>query len=223
MTILQLAPVYVSWTSKVTDNEGQAVIDGVADVIKVSKIDREIKVFGSTTWAEGNYGCADWYQDRSRFQRSFGKSTWTQIGLTKLHWLLTSEPWQKQQPHTDIMIVDEDICDEYDPNLYFLFGAESMGNYVQSVFRFREGESDEQIRLQLIRRTARHEFGHTYGLPSVGRRNTVEFLGPHCKNVCSMRQGSNVMDWRKLYLEEESAGVIFCRDCLKDLEKFRKR
>lgn len=221
MTKRQLVPVYISWTTEVTDDEGQAVIDGISDVIATSGIEREVKIFGSKSWASGDYGSADWYQNRSRVKRCSGKSTWMQIGATKMHWLLTEEPWQKQKPHTDIMIVDEDLCEEYDPNNYFIFGAASMGNFIQSVYRFREGECDEQLRLQLIRRTARHEFGHTYGLPQIGRRNTIEYLGPHCANICTMRQGTKILDWRSLYFEEQAAGIIFCQDCLDDLERFR--
>lgn len=210
--------IFISWTRKVFEEEGQAMVAGIQDILAIAGEKREIIIFGSNTWYQGDWGCADWYQDQARKTRKFGTVTVQQIGNNTLLHLLYSEPRQAHKPHTNVMLIDEDLFDDYRPESTFLYGAAVMGHYVQSVYQFRNNLLGDQEKLSLIRRLARHEFGHTYGLPSVGRQNTIDRLGIHCSNICSMRQGVSISEWLEQFSQEEYYGVQLCNDCIKDLQ-----
>lgn len=58
----------------------------------------------------------------------------------------------------------------------------------------------------------------------VGRKERViQKLGLHCTNVCTMRQGMSLSEWKELTQEELRRGIHFCADCSRELAQYRTR
>ena len=148
-----LIPIFVSCDAEVMEDEYQAALDGIIDVVNLSGSNRKILSLGNKPWSSGDYSSIEWYLSRTK-QR--GK----QFDGDHLCRMFTEEPWQKYPgTHLDVVIVSKDI---YARELDWCFGCTSIGNVsVQSVFRFR-GE-ERQIKLDLIKRTLHHETGHLLG------------------------------------------------------------
>lgn len=217
----QPVPIFVSWTSGVVEEEGQAAVQGVRDVLEAAGQTREVRVFGSRQWSQGDYGCADWYQEQTMFhpvreRHGYGPQT----NASHIIGLMSREPWQKKQPHLDVMLVDRDTSTG-EENMNFVFGVTWPGfGFVQSVARIREAGRD--LNLRLLQRVSRHEFGHVLGLPSRGYQ-VEQNLGLHCTNVCCMRQGLHLQAWVAQLNEEERSGVMFCSPCLTELRNLPSR
>jgi predicted Zn-dependent protease len=109
--------------------------------------------------------------------------------------------------------------------LNFAFGATDPSEFVsvQSITRLMAEVPEGPLRNEMIRRVLRHEVGHMLGLPSSGRGNTEENLGPHCTNMCTMRQGLSAPEWAQHTIEEFNNGVHFCEGCQNDLAETRQR
>ena len=111
-------------------------------------------------------------------------------------------------------------------NAGWCFGAANYKSHVsvQSVFRYQSLPIMDQFRC--IRRTLRHELGHTFGMASdLKRAHTEDKLGPHCTNPgCSMRQSSTLQALLRHATEEDRLGTYFCKECLADMNKeFRRK
>lgn len=216
-----LVPVYVIWTSNVPPQEAQVALQGVRDAVRASGQDREVVSFGSKPWSAGDFGSADWYlQEANRRHPKeirngpYGPQLWTWNFMRLFH----KEPWQVT-PHWEVAIVNQDL---YAAGTNFVFGETdvSFPASLNSLRRFVEEIPDVPLRLAVVRRLLRHEVGHMLGLP--GRNYRVEEkLGPHCTNVCTMRQGMSLPEWAKLTREEERQGTHFCRDCMNDFAMLR--
>lgn len=221
-----LVPIYVMWTSDVTEEEGRAGLEGVKDVLRASGQKREIINFGSSSWGNGDFSSADWYLEeavrRGEVRRSLDLGE--QLTTGGIGRLFHEEPWQ-ESPHWEVFIINHDLTSgESDNNFVFGETDTRFASSVQSVSRLRR--LPRELKLEIIRRLLRHEVGHMFGLPSYGRRNTVDnesSLGNHCTNVCSVRQGLNIDAWIKQFRQEEKLGVQFCGDCLRDLAKSKDR
>ena len=107
-------------------------------------------------------------------------------------------------------------------NAGWCFGAAAYKSHVsvQSVFRYQGLPIMDQFRC--IRRTLRHELGHTFGMVSdLSRTNIENKLGPHCLNPgCSMRQASNLQELLMRANEEDRLGTYFCKYCIEDFNKY---
>lgn len=215
-----MAPVYVCWTSGVTEQEGAEVVSAVREVLNIAGQVREIKVFGSQVWGVGDFGSADWYQERAmivphRERHGYGSQT---NAIKILSLMRDEEPWQEEEPHLEVMFVDHDASIGT-PDNNFVFGVTWPGfGFVQSVRRIHDVE-DLNLRLRIIRRVGIHEFAHILNVPN-RVPNTEEKLGRHCTNVCCMRQGLSLQVWTQQLRQEEAAGVVFCEECTLDLRKY---
>ncbi len=207
-------PIYICWTNGVTEGEGAATVAGVQQVLELAGIWKEVAVFGPEDWADGDFGRANWYQDAAMFRPSRDMGEGPQVNAEQLFQLLRDEPWQKSRPHFDVMVLDRDLCTN--DGLNFVFGVALPDfAYLQSIMRFREVQP-LRLRHRLIQRLTAHEYGHVLGLP--GRNgpgsNTEWNLGPHCTNICAMRQGTSVGIWIAQIEEEGISGVnLFCEQC----------
>ncbi len=118
----------------------------------------------------------NWYKDG----REFGSTEWyikqaydakrRQCDSHKFLDLFKKEPWQKEVPHYDVLLLSSyDLFDSAVPEIKFLTGIGSVNATVISLFRIRKhGE-------EVMKQAGIHEFGYTYGSL------------PYCENVCSMR------------------------------------
>lgn len=202
-------PIHICWDSDLTGIEAEAVIEGINEIALVAK--RQVRVFGSNSWFNGDYYSANWYVNNSRRRGS-------QVNAADMLNLLHLEPWQ-EQPHIDLLVTSKDLYSS-NHNLNYVFGMAypEWNVAVQSIFRFRQaGLRGNELKLN-IRRVVRHEVGHLLGMAAESRVNTVESCGSHCANpVCTMRQGLSVAAWQILTKMENKAGILFCPDCLSDL------
>lgn len=210
-----LIPILVSCDFGVKEDEYQAALSGVVDVVRLSGSNRQILSLGNKPWASGDYSSVDWYLSRT-------KSRGNQIDASQLQYKLLVEPWQEYpKTHLDVVIVSRDI---YVQNLNWCFGSTRENqNSVQSVFRFR-GE-ERQVKLDLIKRTLRHETGHLLGIPGLlgSHPRIYEKGGAHCNHLCTMRQGWSLAEFKSQMMEEQKAGVIFCQDCLNELRLIQSK
>lgn len=210
-----LIPIFVSCDDGVMKDEYQAALNGIIDVVGLSGSNRKILSLGNKPWSCGDYSSVEWYLSRTK-QR--GK----QFDGDQLCRMFTEEPWQKYpETHLDVVIVSKDI---YARGLNWCFGCTSSGIVsIQSVFRFR-GE-ERQVKLDLIKRTLRHETGHLLGIPGpVGSHPRIyEKGGAHCNHLCTMRQGWSLSEFKAQMIQEQKTGVIFCQDCLNELRTIQAK
>lgn len=119
-----------------------------------------------------------------------------------------------------LLFIGRDLCLS-SQKVNWCLGAGTLkgGRAVCSVFHYRGLTAQE--RLRCIRRTMRHEIGHTLGLAAdLKRKNTEKSGGPHCTAPgCSMRQTGNLKKLLAFSLEEEQREQPFCPDCLEELRK----
>jgi len=219
-----LAPICVMWTPDVPPHAAQAAVMGVRDALKASGQIRELSIFGASQFAQGDYSSAQWYvteaYKRQQLRRNAGYGP--QLDIGQFTPLFTDEPWQAD-PHWEVLIVNQDLNSMIDGKfINFVFGATNLGfpYSVQSVSRLLSSVRDPGLQTELIRRVLRHEVGHMFGLP-IRDNNTIELLGKHCANVCTMREGLSVEEWASQLAQENSLGLQFCGDCLTDFERAR--
>lgn len=213
-------PIFVSWTTGISQAEGMAAVDGVRDVLRAASVDWEVRVLGASIWKTGDYGCADWYQQKAMFvpprNRGYGPQAFgNQICIDML-----TEPWQQREPHYDLMIVHRDLSSGESSN-NFVFGLTQPGACsVQSVARLRDEIADPTLMLAVLRRVSRHEVGHIFHAATGTNHteNTALSLGRHCTNLCCMRQGLSTAEWVEQLRQEHTAGIKFCANCIREME-----
>lgn len=208
-----MLPIYVSYDSKITDFEQKAIIEGLKEISSVFP-GREVVVFGSMAWSEGDYSSADWYVARAKKVMHRGRGL--QLDAASLLGLMTNEPWQRTKAHIDVFFTSYDLTA---PGLNFCFGMTSGRLTVQSVARYRVLPAAD--RYLAIKSVVQHELGHVYGLAGDLRRpNTEQNLGPHCTNYgCIMRQSLTLELWVQHAREARAMGRIYCPSCLADARR----
>jgi hypothetical protein len=156
--------------------------------------------------------------------RGFG----IQISARKVDSLLRNEPFQKENPHFDVMIIGMDLTTGMnDPQNNFIFGYGPYPNNIVSVKRFMHWIKDPHLREAALAILGAHEFGHNLDLVS---RNfnvgTEGYKAGHCNGdsgPCLMEQ-VNVPGARNI---EAQARLIYskskwlCPDCSEEIE-FKK-
>ena len=197
--------VHICWTRGVSEEEASAVQSGVGDVLKYVTRHFSVQAAGETcdadSWAES---C----RLSPARDRGYGPQVDASCVLTRQ---IPDGLARSQVSCLTVVILDQDITAG---NNNYLFGLEEpLGSFkvgaVLSVVRLRDSTMSEK----LVRRLARHEFGHALGLIPEGRSVNVDKIGLHCTNVCTMRQGMCLSGFEELTRGEESAEVIFCPEC----------
>ena len=215
-----MLPIFVMYDSGVDTLEERAILDGLMATKCYSHMRREIRLINSEAWSNEDCSPADWYVDRARkiYRNKIG---YTQLDADHLLDLLANEPWQKTEPHIDVLFVSQDLtARDGEDWLNFVFGIADGRITVQSVARYRE-INDPFERAMAIKTVVQHELGHVFGMAAdLNRSNTEYKLGPHCTNPgCVMRQGLSVSEWVRHARESYSAGMIYCPQCLADAER----
>jgi hypothetical protein len=226
-----LKAVSIMWTEGVSLEEAQVVISAVQHLLRLVHgaahrggfvlPPSAIRPFG--TWVvpsipQGEpYWGVPYYVDSS-FDPVLGQivaPTWLEV--------VRQEPWQREGPHYDVAIVEQDLTDE--PGRVVPFGAVDYTlaatlpgvATVMSVHRVRELAGKEQRRLAL-RRLATHNFGHVLGLPRGDRGHDVRrsFGEVHCTRRCLMRAAPTLAEVLSYAEEESRDGVMLCDLCQHD-------
>lgn len=200
------------------------VIDGINEVLKLASAEKDIEVHNFNVWRLRRFRqnselipfrSVDWYVDYG-FRESRSQH---QVNGGAMFNALWSEPWQKSQPHYDIVVLHSDM---YDDNLAFCIGLAIHGfGAVVSVNRFLR-LTNRNLQSECIKSETIHEVGHVFGLvPEDRTRNVEESLGKHCTNRCIMRQGLRLPDdWIRLTNDRMDSANPFCSTCQKDLQKY---
>lgn len=214
-----LVPLYVMWTSDVSEDAAIASVRGVEDAVRASRQKREVRVFGSRPFSSGEYSSSDWYADeafrKQTLRRDVGYGL--QLDTAAFSQLFTQEPWQ-ENPHWEVLITNRDLNTKIRGNfINFIFGETNpdFAYSIQSVRRIENATRDRALNLEMIRNLLRHETGHMFGL--VRRSEAVESLGNHCPNVCSMKQTLSAAELAENTIEVERRGIHFCADCQQEL------
>lgn len=171
---------------------------------------RKVMIYGARSWSTGKFSNADWYIDNAKkLNNGLQVDAWSVINL------LIMEPWQKGNPHIDIMLTARDLGRE---DLNYCFGMTAGRYTVQSVFRYRHLGVDDRRRA--IEAVIWHELGHVFMCAGNPHRTHIvhDSYGKHCTNPgCVMQRVRNLPDLVRI-----ARGVrqeIYCPQCLADIAR----
>lgn len=214
--------VYISADQVLMDHAPflvEAAQDGIRDVAALMNSPLSIDVVGSS-WSEGEYGSTQYFTDRARIRdesgRHEGKILWNAL---RSH--LATDPYRDSSPHLGYMLTVGDMTalDADNRAMNFVFGVtdKSIGQSVQSIYRFIESGLTMDLTKLVTRHIARHEFGHLVGLDDDTIKNQDRRGGlytGHCMNECTMEQVVSVSETVSLaskLAHKHNGG--FCNDC----------
>ncbi|MCX6819093.1 MAG: hypothetical protein NT129_03800 [Candidatus Aenigmarchaeota archaeon] len=215
--------MYFCRTADVPLPEYSALLTGFQKII--NETGRRIKIhdFGNYNLGKFDYGSPDWYQEHALTKRERGLGR--QVSAVVIDKLLREEPFQKQKPHFDVMIVDKDLTTYLDePENRFIFGLGPYPNNIISVKRFIHNIKDPRLRKASLAVLGAHEFGHNLDLV---RRNfnigTEGYKISHCngeKGPCLMEQvnvdeARNIDEQAKLIIDKDK---WLCPDCTDEIQ-----
>ena len=103
---------------------------------------------------------------------------------------------------------------KYDTSTSILRSVEEKGSHDSN------SEDVEVIRQECLVTAVMHELGHLLGLPGEEQRDDlVEFIGSHCGNICTMRQGKWLPDDWLMMTADRLKDSIYCEECMKVLRQ----
>lgn len=215
-----MLPVYVMYDSGVDLFERDCITDALQEFVETFP-QRKVVIYGTRAWSTGDYSSADWYVRNAK--RVIRKGwDWVQYDAQSLLELMMKEPWQKANPHIDVLFTSHDLTGTSRGTvLNFCFGM-TLGRFtVQCVFRFRDLPATD--RRLAIKAVVWHELGHVFGCAANPHRSNTEYkLGRHCTNPgCIMRQGVNLNEWVRHARDAYRLGRIYCPQCREDLLRSR--
>lgn len=161
---------------------------------------------GSPYWGTG------WYVDSSYdVQRQ-------QVVGSRFLELVRDEPWQKQNPHWDVAVIDRDLVDRSESSEFCLAATIPELATVLSVHRVRGLVRQDQRQLAL-RRLVLHHFGQVLGLLPGTRQDNVEVVGDrrYCRDRCLMRRATTIEQVVRFAEQEGKDHVHLCDRCRHDL------
>jgi predicted Zn-dependent protease len=208
-----IRPIFVTHNGRIHSHEEEAILDGIATILRIAGVAGHIEVKNFGSWNNGNqpYEDIDWYVQRAYNPRVRKNQIDAGAVLTEC----LNEPWQKTTPHYDVMAISHDL---YVDNNNFVFGIGQRGlGTIISPFRYRCW--DAEIEYELFKTAVIHELGHVFGLVDNSRKDLDYRLGPHCRNICAMRQGMNLDEWAVI-TDDRMKYETFCPRCAKDLKKY---
>lgn len=228
--------ISVSWSEGISEHEYLLTAHAIESVIRWLNLRHpaayddppiRIRLFGN--WVipplvpDHPYWGTQWYVNRS-----YDKELNQVITPVYLE-LVRQEPWQKNDPHYDIALLEHDLTDfpsplaRLRPEHYTLSSSFPGMGAVLSTFRIRE-LPEEQRDLALVR-LARHCLGHALGAVDFARKGDVARLGLelHCTNRCVMRHPDSAVELVRLAIEERAMGWDFCPACTRALHSLMVR
>ena len=223
--------ISVTWSGGITDVESETLTGTIEQLLKwlylrhpQALTDPPLQVLAFGNWVipalvpDKPYWGTQWYIDAS-YDAQLGR-----VIAPKFLELVRHEPWQRQNPHLDLALLDQDLTDfpaplaRLRPDRYSLCTSFPGSMAVMSVHRVRR-LADEQTRALAIARLVRHNLGHVLGVPRLTRTDHVKRLGleSHCTDTCVMRHAATVEELARFSVEEAEMGWPFCPLCVRDL------
>lgn len=220
-----MKPVSIMWSQGVDPAEAELAVTAVRDFLRVvyavgtaaglAVPPTAIRPFG--TWyipsiPRGSpYWGTGWYVDSSYDARR------QQVVGSRFLELVRDEPWQKQNPHWDVAVIDRDLVDRDDRDDFSLAATIPELATVLSVHRVR-GLVRQDQREAALRRLVLHHFGRVLGLPSPSRHEDLDLIGDQrfCANLCAMRRATTIDQVVRFAEQEGREQVRLCGRCRLD-------
>ncbi|MBC7254528.1 MAG: hypothetical protein H5T66_00260 [Chloroflexi bacterium] len=221
----------ISWSEGVSEAEAQVLLKTVEQTLNWLYFRHPsafydppilVRVYGNwiipAIGEDYPYGGIKWY-----VEASYDQGLQRVIAPVYLE-LVRREPWQRMDPHLDLVLLGEDLTEFPAPlaRLYaghYALGASFPGTAaVMSLWRLRQ-IADEELRRLALARLVRHHLGHVLAIPPFERREEVARRGleMHCTRRCVMRHAETVEHLMALTLEEAEMGWPFCALCTQGL------
>ena len=218
-----LKPVNVMFETGVSDLLQEAVFEGIDEILVLAGVDKFITVNNHGNWRKSPYKkgeelipyqSMDWYlvcgqycSDRSN-----------QLNAEAIMYAIWQEPWQQVEPHYDVVVLCSDIYADKSTNYAAGLAQPGLATII-SVNRYLGLAG--KLQFECIKTEIMHEVGHIFGLvPRDRERDIEENFGPHCTNVCVMRQGLRVPnDWILITRDRLGFGP-FCASCRDNLREY---
>ena len=199
-----------------------SVYQALIEILKLAGVLDRVRIQDFGFWRQKDYlqngqlvkyASVDWYLHKAK-ESSTRRD---QLNASQILDCFVSEPWQKVEPHYDLMLLSSDI---YCEDCNFVVGlAQYFHSTVVSSARF-QGLS-LVLSSECVKTAVFHEVGHVFGLPGRNRKKINQSLGDHCVNTCVMRQGRLVpTDWIQMTHDRLNMGQPYCPECLSDLRSF---
>ena len=191
-----MKPIYIQ-VKDINKEEIEKIIENIFNFYeKISSKNIKRKYVGNY-WNNGDFGSLEWYILKSLDGSRVNANTFFE--------LLNREPWQKQEPHYDLVIIDNPLYDGH-PENNFIFGYTEMvfdkegnkmnnnGKVLISTHHIKKFYRENwKIALQGI---LLHELGHLFGLPNLKNphyisipRTEYDLRVGHCnRKDCIMEQ-----------------------------------
>lgn len=194
------------WAEGVTEPEARTTVQTVREMLKVTYgvAQRSGVAIGPTairpfgTWIIPSIKHGDPYWGTHWYIETALDPAGQQVQAPRFLELVRQEPFQQQNPHFDVAVLDLDLTDEG--------GASALASAllgvatVISVHRLRQELTDEPVRLAALKRLVVHNFGHVLGIED-------------CDEACVMRHAGDVETLLKLMAEARETNVLFCPAC----------
>lgn len=220
----RVKPIYIINSAGVTEDERQAVKDGIKSLLEIVELEKEIMVHDLGYWDKESDGIKsiDWYLAGAERKTTNGYVTQFDSGkiLKKLC----------EDSRYSIMIIDKDLTAEKEDGTWYNFIIGDAQRYicaVLSVKRFRAIPENHEC----IKTLVMHEFGHVF-CAAFGKTGVDVLLGHsgnkdlkmnHCDQECVMRQGSRVPEaWIKISEDRLKSGKPFCKECINEMKRYLK-
>lgn len=221
-----IKPIYFMRTPDVTHEEKELALETLEEILDIAEVRGQISIIDFDVWRQANYKnsdgqliphmSVDWYVNKWLNQQR------NQVNVDKGITQLFLDPWNKKQPHYDVILTAYDL---YLPNTNFVIGvADGRRGTIISVKRFR-GMKNKRMERETKKQALFHEVGHMLDLPNEKRGFDLEYsLGIHCTNKCAMRQGLCVpYDWINFVNDRQRTGQVYCDQCTQDLKAYFRK
>jgi hypothetical protein len=211
--------MYSCRTTNVTIPEYHAVMEGVEEILEETGRNVKIIDYDNFRIDRPDFNSPEWYQERSLIGNG-------QVDASNVSNLLKKEPFQKDNPHFDLIVLDRDITtrDSDGAWLVYVFGLATYPNNVISVARTRYIQ-DNTLKEACLQVIGAHEFGHNLGLVNRSYNvGTENIEAGHClgeNGPCIMQQ-FNIPNRKTIgeltaAIIDEDRDTLLCPDCTDEI------
>lgn len=217
--------IYVWWDKNFREEFQRSLLNAIDHIIKLGEDFShhfELKIFGNFSMGSGEYENADWY-----FNSSFEPRR-KQVNARSVLDKCAVEPWQKQNPHIEIIGTSHDLWSG-DSDNNFVYGMTRPGfGTLTSYNRMVKWYGPNAPLVYLI--LALHEDAHLVRAPDATRRRYLDYtLGAHCKLTdCTLGQVNvegrpdALTAARNILRRYENTSNYFCRECTRDIVRGKR-
>jgi predicted Zn-dependent protease len=236
-----IKPVCVMYQEGIFDLEKKAVMDGVAELLKLGGVESVIAINDLGEWKSDDYlnsdgtlkkyQSVDWYLHAGTLPHLTGEKRKLRLGehvrdgqvLTdSVLFYLGQSMISRQKNYYGLIICHEDHnVKDYDFEYISGQGLKRIGA-ICSVLRLRNEFLDNKTHYECVKSMVMHELAHAFGTPE--REGLDPRGGGHCRNKCVMRLGAPepINHWIEKSHDRLAYGAL-CEECHDDLLTYFER